>query len=167
MIAADRFKAAIAAVVDQLIPNRRFFAAVEYTLSKADGGTFSADPADPNEGYPAITDAPIRCLASANAGSKLTPGASVLVGWIAGDRTRPYLVDVLEDAIDLAIVAANGVSIDAAQVTVTGGTVDIDGALVGVTGNVTFNQGVQPVARVGDLVMGIFPITSGNPTVKA
>lgn len=103
----DRFKDAIAAVVDQLIPNRKFFAPVEYRIVTAGGGKFSALPARRSSGYPAVTEAPIRGIAAGNAASTLSPGTSVLVGFIEGDRSQPFLLDVLESPLVLDLRAGS------------------------------------------------------------
>jgi hypothetical protein len=146
MIATDRFKAAIAAVLAELLPNRRFFAPVEYTIVTAAAGKFSARPTN-SKVYPEIDNAEIRGLPGANAASILLPGTSVLVSFIEGDRSRPVLVSVLEAPAVHAQTATLMHKITAPQI--------------------VLNEGVQPVARVGDLVMGIFPITSGSPTFRS
>lgn len=154
MNAADRFKAGIAAILDELIPNRKFFAPVRYVVTKAQGGKLNAVPAIKSLGYPPLNDVPIRGLAAANAGSKLRSGSSVMIAFAHGDRADPFLLDVLDDPTEYAISAT-------AKATVAAPLIKLDGA------SVQFNSGAQPVARVGDTVMGIFAITSGNPTVKA
>jgi hypothetical protein len=96
----ERFKVAMAAIVSELVPNRAFYAPVKYTLTKANGdGKFSAKPASRIDGlkiYPEITDASIIGIHSSNAATTLTAGTTILVGFLEGDPTQPYLVDVLE-----------------------------------------------------------------------
>lgn len=142
----DRFKDAIVAIIEAIIPERRFLAPAEYRVIAAEGGKLQARPSEASSGYPILDGVPIRGMVAANAGSKLKPGSSVLIGWIAGDRARPYLLDVLESPLEYAIKADAKTSIDAPVVQVNGGA--------------------QPVARVGDTVMGVLVITSGNPTFQ-
>ncbi len=103
----DRFKDAVAAIVAELIPNRAFFAPVEYTITKAEGGKFSARPT--SKRYPSITDAPIRGLFACNLASKLTAGSSVLVAFIEGDPSRPILQDVLAAPSEIALLCTGNV----------------------------------------------------------
>ncbi len=95
-MSADRFKDAIVAIVESLIPRRDHYAPIEYEITAATGnGKFSAKPKT-SKRYKPIKDAPIRGIFAGNAASRLTAGTSVLVGFIEGDDTRPYLLDVLE-----------------------------------------------------------------------
>lgn len=138
----DRFKAAIVAIVNELIPERRFLPPAEYRITKAEGGLFSANPVDSD--LPQIVDAPIRIIGNK---SKLSTGTSVIVLFLRDQK--PFLIglDETHQPDELALEAKTKAKLDAPLIEINGGQ--------------------QPVARVGDLVAGVFPITSGNPTVKA
>ncbi len=96
MSTVDRFKDAIAAIVESLLPRRDFYAPIEYEITAAEGdGKFSAKPKT-SKRYREIKDAPIRGIFAGNAATRLEAGSSVLVGFIEGDDTKPYLIDVLD-----------------------------------------------------------------------
>lgn len=92
---SDRFKDALIALLAELLPRRDYYSPVEYEITAASGnGKFSASPK--NKRYREIKDAPIRGIFAGNAATRLSSGTSVLVGFIEGDPTRPYLLDVLD-----------------------------------------------------------------------
>ena len=145
MSAVDRFKAAIVAVIAELIPERRFLSPIAYRVSKAEGGKFSARPDD--DTFPPIVDAPIRGSIAGGMQSKLTKGTPIVVMFVR-DRLglTPILIAIEKEPDELALKASTTAKIDAPQVVINGG--------------------VQGAARIGDLVAGIFPITTGSPTTR-
>lgn len=143
---ADRFKDAIIAIVNELIPERKFLATVEYRVTKSDGGKIEAIPSDDSSGYPQLRSVPVRGAFGAN-GSTLAEGASVMIAWERGRREAPYIANVLDTPKTFDAKATTSASITAPTLTI--------------------NNGVQPVARMGDTVAGVLAITSGSPTVKS
>ncbi len=155
MNASDRFKAAVQVVLDELIPNRRFYAPVRYTVVESSGnGKIDVIPERAKGGYPPLADVPVRGYAASNDGSKLRIGASVMIAFAEGDRSDPFLLDSLSPPLEYAIESGEKITIEAPAIEITGASTKVNG-------------GVQPVARVGDTVMGILLITSGNPTFTA
>lgn len=142
---ADRFKDAIIAMINDVIPERKFLAHVEYSVTQSANGKVEAIPADQTSGYPPLRDVPVRGFFGAN-GSTLPKGASIMIGWERGRREAPYVANVLDIPKTYDAKATTSASINAPTI--------------------TLNGGVQPIARVGDTVAGIFAITSGSPTIK-
>lgn len=95
---------------------------------------------------------------------KVIPGARVLLGFEAGDPSRPYAALWGEDSLkELTIKASVKVTIEAPSVDVSATTATVDAQSVTIAG------GLQGVARVGDSVQaGPFAgvITSGSLKVK-
>lgn len=112
----DRFKGALLTVIRAALPDLRFYVAHEYTIRRAEDGTFDAVPSDPDGGMPAVTNAPIRGSFAGNAASKLTAGTRVLVAFVGGNRYAPFLLDALEAPSELVLEATSSVEIDAPAV---------------------------------------------------
>lgn len=146
---ANRFHAAIAGIVEELLPNRRLAYPRRYRISKANGdGKFSARPENDKSGLPVITDAPIRAIAGGNAGSKLKNGTSVLVCFAECNPADPFLawIDESEAPDELVLTAQTKIKLNAPSV-------ELNGAAVG-------------VARVGDTVVTSCPAGAGTGTIQ-
>jgi hypothetical protein len=146
-MSADRFKDAIISLISELLPERKFLAHVEYSVTKSAGGKIEAIPKDDSSGYPALAGVAVRGFFAANK-SELPVGASVMIAWERGRREAPFIANVLELPKSCEIEAEESASIKAPEV----------------------NLGEAPtlgVARMGDLAAGIFAITTASATVKA
>lgn len=181
-MSADRFRDVLAALLDELLPRRRFYAPIRYRVDKCEAGKFSATPEDKSAGFPPIVDAPVRGIAGGNAASKLKSGTSVLVSFVEGDPGDPFLawIDEAVAPDELAHEAATKAKTTAPTIEhaastkhkVTAGAIEytasgqakIDGATV------VINGGAMGAARQGDAVIaGPFPGTITGPcslTVK-
>jgi hypothetical protein len=154
MTATDRFKAGLAAIIAEMIPERRFLTSQRYRVVKSSGdGKVDAVHEDEKSGYPPLTHVPLRGLFAANAKSKLKEGSSILIAWIGGNRHDPHVIDVLD-------VPAESTSEAETKATITAPIIEVGkGADV-----VKIAGGTQPIIRVGDTCMGILAITGpGNP----
>lgn len=146
-MSADRFKDAIISLLAELLPERKFLAHVEYSVTKSSGGKIEAIAKDRSSGYPPLAGVVVRGFFSANS-SELPVGASVMIGWERGRREAPFIANVLELPKTCEIEAIESASIKAPEV----------------------NLGEAPalgVARMGDTVAGILLITSASTTIKA
>lgn len=151
MSPADRMKAAIAALIRELLPQVPYLGRYEYRVQKAEGGKFSGRPTSSALGLPELADVPMRPSITGGTG-KLPPGSRVEVMFTNGDPARPVVVggDDAADPLEVALRADTKITADAAAI--------------------ILNGGAQGVARMGDAVIaGPFPgtITSGSATVKA
>lgn len=117
---ADRLRSVLSALLDELLPRRRFYAPVRYRVSKAEGGKFSAKPENKSGGFPDIVDAPIRGVPGGNPASKLKSGTSILVSFVEGDPGDPFLawIDESVSPDELALAAQTKAKITAPAVEV-------------------------------------------------
>ncbi len=88
----DRLKAAIATVVRELFPNLRFYGAYGYRVSVGTASKFSGRPERISIGLPDLVDVPMRGpVLGGQSQVVLTSGASVVIMFVDGDPTRPFL----------------------------------------------------------------------------
>lgn len=106
----DRLKSVLVAIVEELLPNRAFYAPVRYTVTKAEGGKFSAKPT--SNRYPTIKDAPTFAIFGGNAESKLTVGSVVLVTFPEGNPSDPVLLAVLDAPVTIDLECSGDVHVD-------------------------------------------------------
>jgi hypothetical protein len=111
MSATDRFKAALTALVDELLPERRFLAPAEYRVDKCEDGKLTAKPASDARGLPPIVDMPIRGSIAGGVSTKLKRGTSVVVMFIDGLPSRPFLawIDETQEPDELRLKAQTAI----------------------------------------------------------
>lgn len=149
---ADRFKSAITAIVREIMGDVKFLGAYGYRVQKAEGGKFSGTPESKSLGLPDLQDVPIRgSILGGQTATKLPGGASVVIAFVNGDPSLPFLLAGPHDSepTEAAIKATSKVKVDAPQVVINGGA--------------------QGCARMGDAVIaGPFAgtITAGSTTTK-
>ncbi len=144
----DRFKDAVTAVMRELIaPRLTFLGIYEYAAVTATGGVMSGRPTNTDASLPTLPDlSNVPMLPSIIGGSAtyLTPGAKFLVAFVNGSQNNPCVI--------------------AGDPNATPDTVSLPANL-----SMTIAGGVQPAARLGDLVQaGPFSgtVTSGSLKTK-
>lgn len=131
-MSADRLRSVLSALLDELLPRRRFYSPVRYRVSKAESGKFSAKPENKSGGFPDIVDAPIRGVPGGNPASKLKSGTSILVSFVEGDPGDPFLAwideSVSPDELALEAVTKAKITAPAVEVHASGSLTETVGA---------------------------------------
>lgn len=85
------------ALLNELMPERRFMALHRYSVTDCDydAQTFDGQPSISKNGLPAISKVPIRAPWKV----ELTPGSSVLVGFESADPAYPYVAQLDQSTI--------------------------------------------------------------------
>lgn len=147
---SDRLISVIRAIVREMLPNAQFLGVYEYAVQSWTSDTVAASPVAGSIGLPPIVSVPL--VPSITGGrAKLAAGAVILVGFVNGDRGRPFVAngDPNSKVSELWLE--------------TDGTLHADGSTVIVNG------GVLGCARMTDPVQaGPFAgtITGASITVK-
>lgn len=123
----DRFRAAFAALLAELFPERKFLGLHRYSVTACDfdAQTFDGQPSVSKYGLPAVAKVPIR----SNIKVELKPGCSVILGFESGNPGSPFLAFV-----DQLLLMGK--------------------ATLRADGHIEIGEGAtQPVGRQGDMVL--------------
>jgi hypothetical protein len=90
MTNADRLRSAMSAFVRALDPTRSFFGQYEYRVANQAGNLIDCVPVDSSLGLPSLTGVIMRPSIRGDT-STLPNGTSVLVAFVNGDPTRPFV----------------------------------------------------------------------------
>lgn len=99
------------AMVREALPELPFYGFYEYSVFAQAGDRISGRPTDASLGLPDIEGVPMWRSAGGVKGT-LAPGGKVLVGFVNGSPTRPYVAFVHPDATVLTATLAPSVALD-------------------------------------------------------
>jgi len=153
----DRVLSALRALVRAEFPRLTFLGVYEYSVQANGNGNLDALPTDTTLSLPGIQAIPIRLPLGA---AKPAVGSSVLVGFVNGDPTRPYVAGTVPTCLTASVDAS--VELDLGKSALY---VNIAGALSPIPGPTIPGA----AARMGDLVQaGPFAgtIVSGSAKVQ-
>jgi hypothetical protein len=112
----DQLRAALSALVASVQAEQRFFGAYEYSVAAQNGNRIDANPTDGSLGLPPVTSVPMRFTDKVT----LPVGYRVLVGFVNGQPTRPYVAAGDPDASpELVAIAGTGPAVARVGDTVT------------------------------------------------